>query len=73
MYLFGFGAALATSVLAVVSFALALSAIPDDVSYPFADDVVADQWPGDYLWMYSAMILTLTVVALTAACTGTRV
>ncbi len=64
---FGFWVAIATSVITVVTFALALTALPDVVPYPFTDEVVADQWPGDYVWMYPAMVLMLLVVALVAA------
>src|SRR5215207_2961810 len=51
-YRFGFWIALVTSVLTVITFALALTAIPNDVPYPFTSDVIVEQWPGDYLWMY---------------------
>ncbi len=51
----------------VVTFALALTALPNDVPYPFTSDVIADQWPGDYLWMYPDMLLMLLVVAFTAS------
>jgi hypothetical protein len=43
------------------------AALPDKVSYPFTDPVIAAQWPGDYLWMYPAMLLMLLFVALVAA------
>jgi hypothetical protein len=64
---FGYRTALLTSALTVISFALALTALPDRVPYPFTDDVIAQQWPGDYLWMYPAMVLMVVFVALTAA------
>jgi hypothetical protein len=54
-------------VLAVVSFGLALTALPDKVPYPFTDPVIAAQWPGDYLWMFPAMLLMLAFVALCVA------
>jgi FtsH-binding integral membrane protein len=51
----------------VVTFALALTALPDSVPYPFTDPSIAAQWPGDYLWMYPAMVLMLLFVGLFAA------
>ncbi len=44
-----------------------MTALPDDVPYPFTSDVVAAQWPGDYLWMYPAMLLMLVFVAFAAS------
>lgn len=63
----GFRAAVATGLLTVVTFGLALTALPDDVPYPFTSQVIADQWPRDYLWMYPAMVLMVAFVALVAA------
>ncbi len=60
---FGFWISLVTAALTVVTFALAMTALPDDVPYPFTSQVIADQWPGDYLWMYPAMILMVSFVA----------
>ena len=51
----------------VVTFPLALMAGPDDTPYPFTSDVIAAQWPGDYLWMYPAMLLMLVFVVVLAA------
>jgi hypothetical protein len=56
----------ATSVVTLVAFALALTALPDKVPYPFTDEVIAAQWPGDYYWMFPAMVLMLLFVALVA-------
>ena len=64
---FGSSLALTTAGVTVVSFALALTALPNDVPYPFASEVIADQWPGDYLWMYPAMLVMLLFVALIAS------
>ena len=64
---FGFWVAIATSVTTVVTFALAITALPDVVPYPFANEQVAEQWPGDYYWMYPAMVLMLLFVALVVA------
>jgi hypothetical protein len=64
---FGFWIALATSGTTVVTFALALTALPDKVPYPFTSEVIARQWPGDYYWMFPAMLLMLVFVALLAA------
>ncbi len=59
--------ALTMTGVTVVSFALALTAVPDDVPYPFSSHVIADQWPGDYLWMYPAMLLMLLFIAVLAS------
>lgn len=64
---FGSPIALTTTGVTVVSFALALTALPNDVPYPFASEVIADQWPADYLWMYPAMLVMLLFVALIAS------
>jgi len=64
---FGSRVALVVTGLTVVTFALALTALPDKVPYPFTDAVIAEQWPGDYLWMYPAMGLMVLFVALVAA------
>ena len=53
--------------MTVLTFALALTALPDKVPYPFTDPVIAKQWPGDYLWLYPAMLLMLLVVGWVAA------
>lgn len=50
----------------MLTFVLALTALPNKVPYPFTDDVIADQWPGDYIWMFPAMVLMILVVALVA-------
>ncbi len=63
----GSSIALAMAGVTVVTFALALTALPNDVPYPFTSDVIADQWPGDYLWMYPAMLLMLLFVAFIAS------
>jgi hypothetical protein len=63
---FGFWIAIATSATTLLTFVLALTALPNKVPYPFTDDVIADQWPGDYLWMFPAMVLMVLFVALVA-------
>lgn len=63
----GVVAAWATTALTIVSFGLALTALPDEVPYPFATDRIAEQWPGDYWWMYAAMLLMAAFVAMVAA------
>ncbi len=60
---FGFWAAIALTGVTVVTFAFALMALPNAVPYPFTSDVIADQWPVDYLWMYPAMLVMLLFVA----------
>ena len=65
--LFGSWIALTLTGVTVVTFALALTAVPEDVPYPFTSDVIAAQWPGDYVWMYPAMLLMLLFIALVAS------
>ncbi|QGU03471.1 hypothetical protein [Corynebacterium comes] len=64
---FGVIAAVTTTVLTVLTFGLALMALPDKEPYPFATETIAAQWPGDYLWMIPAMLLMLSFVTLIAA------
>ncbi|MGA8993735.1 MAG: hypothetical protein WB441_05470, partial [Nocardioidaceae bacterium] len=59
--------ALALTGVTVVTFALALTALPDHVPYPFTSGVIAAQWPGDYVWMYPAMLSMLLFIALVAS------
>ena len=69
----GFGAAIATAVLAVVAFARAVTTLPisgplcvvDCVDYPFSD--VAAYVPHDYIWMYPAMLLMIASIVLFVA------
>jgi uncharacterized membrane protein len=63
----GRAAAVSTGVLTLVTFALALTALPNVVPYPFTSAEIAAQWPGDYLWMYPAILLMVSFVALVAA------
>ncbi len=53
--------------LTAVTWALAMTALPNKVPYPFTGPEIAAQWPGDYLWMYPAMLLMLLFVAQVAA------
>lgn len=64
---FGFWISLVTAAVTVVTFALALTALPNTVPYPFTSQTIVDQWPGDYLWMYPAMVLMVLFVALLVA------
>ena len=65
----------AVAALTVVTFGLAITALPnsgrgcttDCVGYPFTGEDVAAQFPGDYLWMIPAMLLMPLVVALVGA------
>jgi hypothetical protein len=78
----GFWAALLSAVLAVVSFSIAVTAVPisgpfcpaDCVAYPFTN--VAAYVPHDYIWMYPAMLMIMVFVvmmgALDGATTGER-
>ena len=69
----GFWAALLTALLTATAFAFAIRAIPisgpncpgDCVAYPFAD--VAHKVPGDYIWMYVAVLHTLTYIVMMVA------
>lgn len=66
--------AVATSLVTILTFALAITAVPnsgrncrtDCVAYPFTDETVAEQFPADYLWMFPAMVVTVLFVALVA-------
>ena len=70
----GFWLSVFTVVLTIVTFGLAMLAVPnagrncpsDCVSYPFTGPTIADQFPLDYLWMFPAMVLLLIFVALVA-------
>ncbi|HEU5206839.1 MAG TPA: hypothetical protein VFT94_04430 [Gaiellaceae bacterium] len=42
-YRFGLGSALLTAAVTVVTFVLALTALPNDVPYPFTSDEIAGQ------------------------------
>ena len=64
---FGFWIAAATALMTILAFGLALTALPDRVPYPFAEQHISDQWPGDYYWLFPAMVLMLLFVALVAA------
>jgi len=63
----GSALALTMSALTVFTWALAMTALPNDVPYPFAGDVIAAEWPGDYLWMYPAMLLMVLFIAFFAS------
>ena len=71
---FGFWTAIGTAVLTLITFGLAITAIPnsgrncqaDCATYPFDGGLVASQFPGDYLWMVPAMLLMPLFVALVA-------
>lgn len=72
---FGFYAALTTALLTLITFGFAITAIPDAgrncqqncATYPFSSELIASQFPGDYLWMIPAMLLMVAFVALIAA------
>jgi len=71
----GFWLAVVTPILTIVTFGFAITAFPnsgrgcqtDCATYPFAGEIVASQFPGDYMWMLPAMALMLLFVALIAA------
>ena len=64
---------LVTAVLTLLTFSLAITAVPvagsfcsaNFVEYPFHD--ILEQFPKDYLWMYPAIILSLVFVSLMVA------
>lgn len=66
----GFYTAVLMVIITLVTFGLALTAIPDSgafctencLEYPYLDSL--SQYPGDYYWMYPAILLILTYVAL---------
>ena len=68
----GFWAGLLAAALTVVSFGLAIVAVPpvgpmclgDCVAYPFVDPIIRAKVPHDFLWMYPAVALMLTFVVL---------
>lgn len=64
---FGVIVAVALTILTMVTFILALTALPDKVPYPFSEDIIVEQWPGDYLWMPPAMLLMVVFVGVLAA------
>jgi hypothetical protein len=69
----GLYSAALTAVLGVITFALALIAVPisgancpaDCVDYPYLDTV--SQYPRDFAWMLPAMLLVLSFVVLVAS------
>lgn len=69
----GFYSAIFTTAITVVTFGLAMTAIPISgancpagcVGYPYLDTVA--QFPRDYLWMYPAVLLVLSYVVVMAA------
>jgi hypothetical protein len=64
---FGLWTAISTAALTVITFALAITALPNKVEYPFTSEEIVAQWPGDYYWMGPAMLLMVLFVALVAA------
>ncbi len=69
-YRFGYYIALATAILTIVTFGIAIFTPP--ISGPFCKESCIDypyenivsRFPRDYVWMYPAMILTLLYIAL---------
>jgi len=69
----GFYASLLTCLLTIVTFGLAITAVPISgvfclqgcITYPYLDTIA--QYPKDYLWMYLAIPLILVYVVLMAA------
>ena len=65
--------AVLTALMTVVTFGLAITAVPNAgagcrvncVEYPYLDTL--SEYPGDYLWMPSAMILVVLYVVLVAS------
>lgn len=71
--LFGFSAALLTAILGVVTFGLAMTAVPDSgafctgecFAWPYLDTL--SEYPGDYLWMPAAILFLLAGYAFFSA------
>ena len=71
--LVGFYSAVLTAVATIVTFGLAITAVPisgancpaECVDYPYLDTV--SQYPKDFLWMLPAMLLVLGYVTLTVS------
>ncbi len=71
--LVGFYSAILTTVIAVVTFGFAITAMPISganclqgcIAYPYLDTL--SQFPKDYLWMFSAIALILVYVTLMAS------
>jgi hypothetical protein len=69
----GFYSAILTTVMTIVTFGLALTAIPISgancreacIEYPYLDTV--SQFPKDYLWMFAAIVLTVVYVTMITA------
>ena len=67
---FGFVSSVSTFVIAVITFALAIMAIPisgancpgNCVGYPYLDTL--SQYPRDFLWMFAAMLMILAYIGL---------
>lgn len=65
----GFYSAILMTVITIVTFAIAMTAIPISgancpegcIEYPYLDTL--SQFPKDYLWMFSAIVLVLVYVA----------
>jgi hypothetical protein len=68
--LVGFYSAILTTVITIVTFGFAMTAIPisgancpgDCIEYPYLDTI--SQFPKDYLWMFPAIMLILVYVTL---------
>jgi len=66
----GYYSAILTTVITIITFGFALTAIPisgancpgECISYPYQDTI--GQFPRDYLWMVPAMVLVLSYVVL---------
>lgn len=71
---FGYYIALSTAILTIITFGIAMFAIPvsgpycpgNCIEYPYIDSIV-DRFPHDYYWMFPAMLLSLLFVALFAS------
>ena len=69
----GFYSAILLTVITIVTFGLAMTAIPISgancpggcVEYPYLD--TASQYPRDFLWMFPATVLVLVYVTLAAS------
>ncbi|MBN1397975.1 MAG: hypothetical protein JXA06_08080 [Bacteroidetes bacterium] len=70
---FGFYSSIALTVITLITFGFAMTAIPisgafcsgDCIEYPYLDTL--NQYPKDFLWMYFAILLTITYVCFMAS------
>jgi hypothetical protein len=60
----------ATGLLTPLAVAPEPTAPRNRASSPYASEAIAGEWPGDYYWMFLAMVLMVLPVGLVAAVHG---